>query len=144
MSVKKASVETRYRMCDVPSRHCRTRPSPVRWQYRTRQKYEKKKNGWHCTSSRPCGHIPRSSCDGRKRDHPWTCYLYSMDYRDKGYHERKPHSGCNPLRHPSIRPSPMVSVVVFSLDKSNVQVCEQRDTCGQISGHGQQRNRADV
>ena len=58
---------------------------------------------------------PSSLCDGRKRDPPWTCNLYSMNYKDKGYPERKPHSGCNPLRHPSIRPSPMVSVVIFSV-----------------------------
>ena len=128
----------------VPSRQCWTRRFPVRWQYETRQKYEKKKNGWNRTSSRPCGHIPRSLCDGRKRDHPWTCNLYPMDYTDKGYHERKPHSGCNPLRHRSVGPYQMVCVVFFSLDKSTVQVRDQKDTCDQISGHGQQRNRADA
>ena len=129
----------------VPSRQSQTRPSPVRWQHRTRQKYvkEEKWMALYIVASMSI-YIQDSVRWTQKRPLPWTCYLCSMDNRDESYHERKPHSGCNPLRHPSIRPSPMVSVVVFSLDKSQPQVREQRDTCGQISGLGQQRNRADV
>ena len=55
-----------------------------------------------------------------------------MDYRDKSYHERKPHSGGTSLRHRGAVPFPMVSDMVFSTNKSQPQVREQRDTCGQI------------
>ena len=58
--------------------------------------------------------------------------------------ETKVHSGGTSLRHRSAVPSQMVSVMVFSTNKSHSQVRLQRDTCDQIQGHGQQRNRVDV
>ena len=55
-----------------------------------------------------------------------------MDYRNKGHHERKPHSGGTSLRHRSAMPSPMVSVMVFSTNKPQQQVREQWNKSGQI------------
>ena len=38
----------------------------------------------------------------------------------------------------------MVSVMIFSTNKSQPQVREQWNKSSQIQGHGQQRNRVDV
>ena len=70
-------------------------------------------------------------------DHEWIT-------ETKGHHERKSHSGATSLRHRHTMPSSMGIAMVFSTDKPQSQVREQRDKSGQIQGHSQKCNRVNV
>ena len=67
-----------------------------------------------------------------------------MDHGNKGYHERKSHSEGTALRHRSAMPSSVGFAVVFSTDKPQPQVREQRNESDKIQGHSQQFNRVNV
>ena len=103
------------------------------------------------------------SCDRRKRDPPLDLQLKfaiiiesvswvtedslvgsRKDHGDKGYHERKSHSGATTQRHRSAMTSSVGFALVSSTNKPQPQVREQRDKSGQIQGHSQQCNRINM
>ena len=102
-------------------------------------------------------------CDGRKRDPPldlqpilatimesvrWVTEDSLWDHEwiteTKVTMQEKSHSGDTSPRHPSAMPSSVGFASVFSSDKPQPQVHEQRNKSGKIQGHSHQCSRVNV